>query len=95
MKNGFKVRTWNCTSCNKTWYHPLDMQAYEEYNQLKKKNYKLKLRPVGNSWIVSIPKEIVRFQEDFFPNKMVKLSLEEPGKIAIKFTRITKFIKKQ
>lgn len=88
-KNNFDIRTWHCVRCNKQWYHPLDMQEYEEFMQLKKKEFEVKLRSVGNSWIVSIPKEIVRFQE-ISTTKVVRLSLDDPGRLILTFRRVGK-----
>ncbi len=88
-KEGFDIRTWHCMRCNKQWYHPSDVEAYKEFLQLKKKDFQVKLREVGNSWIVSIPKEIIRFEE-IQATKMVKLSMDEPGKVILKFTRVRK-----
>ena len=69
------------------------MKAYERYLQLKKKDFQVKLRSVGNSWVISIPKEIIRFQQDKTKTQIVKLNLDEPGKITLKFARIRKLIK--
>jgi len=88
-KNSFDIRTWHCLRCQKQWYHPLDMRAYNEYMNLKKKEFEVKLRSVGNSYIVSIPKEIVRFQE-ISTTKVVHLSLEDPGKVILTFHRVRK-----
>ena len=92
-KNNFDIRIWFCPDCKKKWYHPEDMKAYERYLQLKKKDFQVKLRSVGNSWVISIPKEIIRFQQDKTKTQIVKLNLDEPGKITLKFARIRKLIK--
>ena len=89
VKNNFDIRTWHCLRCQKQWYHPLDMRAYNEYMNLKKKEFEVKLRSVGNSYIVSIPKEIVRFQE-ISATKVVHVSLEDPGKVILTFHRVRK-----
>ncbi|MBT3324061.1 hypothetical protein HN681_03625 [archaeon] len=94
-KNGFDIRLWHCPKCKKQWYHPLDIEAYKEYIELKKKDYKVKLRPVGNSWVISIPKEIINFQQDQTETKIVSLSMDEPGKLSLKFKRVRKFIKQK
>lgn len=94
-KNDFDIRIWYCSECKKKWYHPADIQAYEGYLKLKKKDFEVKLRSVGNSWVISIPKEIIRFQQDQTNTQIVKLNLDEPGKITLKFARIRKLIKDQ
>lgn len=88
-KEGFILRTWHCSKCNKLWYHPLDLENYKQYSDLKKKEFQVKLRSVGNSWIVSIPKEIIRFEEIQTTN-IVNLSLDEPGRVILRFTRVRK-----
>jgi len=88
-RDGFSLRTWHCLRCDKQWYHPVDLENYKEYAELKKKKFQVKLRTVGNSWIVSIPKEIIRFEE-IERTKMVNLSLDEPGRIVLRFMRVQK-----
>ena len=88
-KEGFILRVWGCPQCKKQWYHPLDFQNYKEFSTLRKKEFQVKLRAVGNSWIVSIPMEIIRFGE-ISTTKIVNLNLDEPGRIILKFTRLRK-----
>jgi len=85
LKDGFRLRYWNCENCNKKWFHPLDKQNYEDFQKLKQKEFHVKLRMVGNSYTVSIPREIIDFEEEFDRemNKLINLSLDEPGKISI------------
>ena len=85
LKDGFRLRYWNCENCNKKWFHPLDNQNYEDFQKLKQKEFHVKLRMVGNSYTVSIPREIIDFEEEFDRemNKLINLSLDEPGKISI------------
>ncbi|MFH1638527.1 MAG: hypothetical protein ABIB71_08935 [Candidatus Woesearchaeota archaeon] len=87
MKNGFKVRTWYCNSCRKQWYHPGDMAAYNNFRELKQRDFQVKLRQVGNSWAVSIPKEIIRF-EDITQTKVVKMAMDQPGKLTLFFRKV-------
>ncbi|MBI4448137.1 hypothetical protein HY643_04095 [Candidatus Woesearchaeota archaeon] len=88
QKDGFNIRSWHCPTCHKYWHHPLDLQEYKSFQQLKERTYQLKIRQVGNSWTVSIPKEIIAFEEiETRINKMIKMSLEEPGKLTIFFSR--------
>ena len=57
FRDGFKLRYWECDNCNKKWFHPLDQQDYETFQKLKQKKFQVKLRMVGNSYAISIPKE--------------------------------------
>jgi len=92
LKNGFKIRTINCTKCNKQWEHPTDLEAYKRYSNVRNKNFHVKLRMVGNSYAVSIPHEIVEFAKlEKEMNKLIHMSLEEPGKLSMFFYK--KFIK--
>jgi len=90
-KDGFRIRAWHCPKCKKLWYHPLDMRDYQEYILLRNKDFQVKLREVGNSWIVSIPKEIIRFEE-ISTAKVISLNLDEPGKVVLKFTKIRRVL---
>ena len=62
-KQGFAIRFWKCSSCGKQWFHPIDSNKFLQWKKLKKLQFRVKLRQVGNSYIVSIPKEIVKFEE--------------------------------
>ncbi len=88
-KEGFRIRIWECPNCGKRWYHPEDKQDYEDFHQLKQKQFQVKLRMVGNSYTVSIPREIIDFEEEFNRefNKLLNLTLEEPGKVSIFFNK--------
>lgn len=86
-KDGYKIRCWKCNNCKKQWLHPGDLEAYKKFIELKKKDFEVKLRQVGNSWSVSIPKEIIRFEE-VSQTKIIRMSLDEPGKLSIFFQRI-------
>lgn len=92
IKDGHKIRFWHCKKCNKKWLHPLDKQKYEDFQKIKQKQFNVKLRLVGNSYAVSIPREIIEFQREFHRmNKIISLCLEEPEKLSLFFTR--KFLK--
>lgn len=86
-KNGFNLRVMKCEKCNETIVHPADKQEYEEFIRLKNKEYEVKMRMVGNSYAVSIPREIVSFMQDqeSMINNVVKLCFSEPGKISMLF----------
>jgi len=84
--NNFKLRTWQCPNCKKEWIHPLDQKNLQKFNKIKNKNYSVKLRVVGNSYTVSIPKEIILFHQlEKEVNKIIKMSLEEPEKLSLFF----------
>jgi len=86
-KNGFNLRTVKCETCGKSIIHPEDRKEYEEFVKLKQKEYNVKMRMVGNSYAVSIPREIVGFMQDQenMMNNMVKLCFQEAGKISLNF----------
>ncbi|MEK6907463.1 MAG: hypothetical protein AABW45_02950 [Nanoarchaeota archaeon] len=85
VKNGFRIRAWECPNCGKIWEHPADKQAQDDFQKLKEKEFQVKLRMVGNSYTVSIPREIIEFEEEFNRelNELISLSMEEPGKISL------------
>ena len=89
IKNGFKIRILECPKCGDVLYHPGDMKEYDDYKKLKKQNFSVKLRMVGNSFCVSIPKELIDFHNDMENefNNLVRLNLEGPGKIGLFFVR--------
>jgi len=96
FKEGFRIRSWECPNCGKKWYHPTDKQEYEDFSKLKEKEFQVKLRMVGNSYTISIPREIISFEEEFNRevNKLISLSMEEPGRVSLFFhKRITKIYK--
>lgn len=86
-KNGFNLRIVKCDKCGETIVHPSDEQEYKEFIKLKNKDYEVKMRMVGNSYAVSIPREIVDFmkEQEKMINDMVHLSLEEAGRIGLRF----------
>lgn len=86
-KNGFNLRILKCDKCGELIVHPEDKLEYQNFMKLKEKEFNVKMRMVGNSYAVSIPKEIVDFmkeQEDQLDN-MVRLSLDQLGKISLMF----------
>jgi len=89
-KNGFLFRAMICEGCNEKILHPLDEENYNKFINLRNKEFSVKMRLVGNSYAVSIPKEIVSFmntQEKEFNelDKMVKLCFEEMGRVSLSF----------
>jgi len=88
-KNGFLLRILVCPKCSEKIVHPVDEQEYNRFINLKNKEFRVKMRLVGNSYAVSIPKEIVSFmkeQEKVF-NEMVKLCFENTGRLSLNFGR--------
>jgi predicted amidophosphoribosyltransferase len=87
IKNGFRLRALRCEPCANQILHPEDLKDYTDFQNLKKKNFKVKLRFVGNSYAVSIPREIIDFmnEQENEMNEMVNLCLEEMGRISLHF----------
>ena len=89
-KNGFLLRAVVCEDCNEKILHPMDEENYNKFINLRNKEFSVKMRMVGNSYAVSIPKEIVSFmnnQKKAFNelDKMVKLCFEEMGRVSLNF----------
>ena len=86
-KNGFNLRIVRCPKCNEIVVHPVDQQEYNEFIKLKKKDFEVKMRMVGNSYAVSIPREIVDFmkEQEKIINNMVRLSFEDAGRLSLMF----------
>ncbi len=102
-KNGYNLRTLECPNCGKRWYHPADKVECENFEKLKKREFNVKLRMVGNSYTVSIPREIIDFEEEMNKemqqhlntmNQLVRLCLDEPGKLSLFFVKGKKPLKK-
>lgn len=94
VRNGFSIRALECKKCGKYIYHPADINEYKRFQELKEKPFSVKLRMVGHSYVVSIPKEIIELEREMHEgmkrqmehmNKIVKLMLEEPGKLSLFF----------
>ena len=88
-KQGFVFRAMVCSNgeCKHQIIHPLDEQEYNRFINLKNKDFRVKMRLVGNSYAVSIPKEIVSFmsEQEKIMDEMVKLCFEDFGKISLSF----------
>jgi hypothetical protein len=87
LKNGFILRLVECPRCNSRIFHPKDEEEYKNFCELKKKEFNVKMRLVGNSYAVSIPKEIVDFihEQEKIMDDMVRLCFEEFGRISLSF----------
>jgi len=91
-KNGFVFRIMICPDCHEKIIHPLDEQEYNKYINLKNKEFRVKMRLVGNSYAVSIPKEIVSFMnhQKKIMDEMVKLCFEDFGRLSLNFSELNK-----
>ncbi|MFH1823550.1 MAG: hypothetical protein ABH817_02455 [archaeon] len=89
LKNGFKIRTLQCPKCKKNIYHPADIEEYKKFLILRKRPFSVKLRIVGNSYAVSIPKEIISFihEQEKVHNEMIKMYMDEFGKLSLIFKK--------
>jgi len=87
LKNGFRMRSVKCPTCTNRILHPEDVKEYEVFKNLKNKHFKVKLRYVGNSYAVSIPREIIDFmnEQDRKMKEMVDLCFEEFGRVSLNF----------
>jgi len=86
-KNGFNLRCVKCEKCGELIVHPVDKQEYDNFMRLKQKEFNVKMRMVGNSYAVSIPREIVDFmrEQEKMMNDMVRLSFQEAGRLSLMF----------
>ncbi|MDP3986813.1 MAG: hypothetical protein Q8P81_01150 [Nanoarchaeota archaeon] len=87
QKNGFLLRALICQDCNEEIIHPTDEQEYHRFINLKNKEFQVKMRLVGNSYAVSIPKEIVSFirEQEKIMDNMVRLCFEDSGRLSLNF----------
>lgn len=94
-KENYQLRAWKCSKCNLTQIHPLDEEKYNDFMKLRQRDFEVKLRMVGNSFCISIPKEIIDFEKEMQTkmNNMVRMSLEGPEKLSLYFTDKIKKIK--
>jgi hypothetical protein len=91
-RNGFMFRALICPKCNEKIIHPADEQEYSKFTDLKNKQFHVKMRLVGNSYAVSIPKEIVSFmrEQEEIMNDMVRLCFEDMGRLSLNFGEETR-----
>ncbi len=97
LKNGYILRAVLCPKCHEKIIHPLDEQNYNKFINLRNKEFSVKMRLVGNSYAVSIPKEIVSFMntQEKIMDDMVKLCFEEMGKLSLSFGENLNEVKKR
>jgi hypothetical protein len=86
-KSGFIFRAVICPKCNEKIIHPVDEHEYNRFIDLKNKEFRVKMRLVGNSYSVSIPKEILSFmnEQKKMADDMVRLCFEEMGRVSLNF----------
>ena len=86
-KNGFNLRTIRCEKCNEIIVHPADKAEYDEFMRLKNKEFEVKMRMVGNSYAISIPREIVDFmhEQENMMDDMVKLCFDNANRLSLMF----------
>ncbi len=87
IRNGFRLRAVRCDDCRNQIIHPEDLKEYADFQNLKKKKFKVKLRYVGNSYAVSIPREIIDFmnEQEKQMSEMVNLCMEDMGRLSLNF----------
>ena len=87
MKNGFRLRAIVCDKCGERIIHPVDESEYSKFIELRNKEFQVKMRLVGNSYAVSIPKEIVSFmrEQEKAINDMVRLCFEDFDRLSLNF----------
>ena len=86
-KNGAQLRAVECEKCREKIIHPADLNSLEKFNDLRGKTYNVKLRVVGNSHAISIPKEIVDFirEQEKIMDDMVRLCFDDMHKLSLRF----------
>lgn len=86
-KNGFILRAVQCPKCQEKIIHPKDEEEYNRFLSLRGKTFKVKMRIVGNSYAVSIPKEIVGFikQQERIMDDMVSLCFSKARRLSLMF----------
>ena len=86
-KNGFLLRAVMCDRCGAKIIHPKDEHEYNNFTQLKNKTFRVKMRIVGNSYAVSIPKEIVSFikEQERIMDDMVRLCFNDARRLSLMF----------
>lgn len=90
-KEGFELRAVQCPECKDRIVHPADLNELEQFKSLRGKTFTVKLRMVGNSHAISIPKEIVDFMNEQHRHArtqmvdMVRLCFEDFNKLSVRF----------
>jgi len=90
-RQGFELRAVKCPRCKDVIVHPADANGLQHFNDLKGKTFSVKLRVVGNSHAISIPKEIIDFMEEQHKtmrkrmDDMVRLCFEDFDRLSVRF----------
>ncbi len=90
-KEGFELRAVECPVCGQQIIHPADVNGLEHFKNLQHKTFSVKLRMVGNSHAISIPKEIVDFINEQHRSMrtemddMVRLCFEDFDTLRVRF----------
>ncbi len=87
-KDRFILRAVVCPKCNVKIIHPADQHEHDKFTNLKNKEFRVKMRLVGNSYAVSIPKEIVSFirEQERVVDDMVRLCFEDFRRLSLNFS---------
>jgi hypothetical protein len=87
IRNGFEMRALLCERCGNKIIHPDDEVEYGKFLGLRGKIFKVKMRIVGNSYAVSIPKEIVEFMHDQekLMDDIVRVAFNDAKKLSLMF----------
>lgn len=91
-KDNFKIRSLICPKCHEQIHHPKDIEEYKNFQKLKQKQFQVKLRMVGNSYAVSIPREIIEYTEVRQEGRIVNMSINGPKTLKLSFSKVTKKI---
>jgi len=86
-KDGFLLRAVECSKCGNKVLHPQDEAEYNKFKKLRDKTYRVKMRIVGNSYAVSIPREIVKFikEQERIMDDMVRLCFNNGKRLSLFF----------
>jgi len=86
-RNGFVLRAVQCEKCGEKIVHPKDESEFNQFTYLRNKEFRVKMRIVGNSYAVSIPREIVDFIKDQerIMDDMVRLCFNDARKLSLFF----------
>lgn len=90
-KEGFELRAVECNKCGDKIIHPADLNGMESFKNIRGKTFNVKLRMVGNSHAISIPKEILDFMNEQHKqmrkemDKMVSLCFEDFDTLRVRF----------
>ncbi len=86
-KDGFFLKAVECPKCKDKVLHPTDELEYNKFKKLRDKTFRVKMRIVGNSYAVSIPREIVNFikEQEKIMNDMVSLCFNDSKRVSLLF----------